>query len=333
MQRVSIVMATYCGEKYVEEQLRSLLAQSRPADEVLIFDDGSSDRTAELVSGFIAENGLAHWHFRVNEKNLGFIENFRSLLTAATGDILFLCDQDDVWYPDKLERMLAVFDANPDAMSVNGSFDFIDGEGKLIPSVTAEGHSNHDLVFRPVEPDAAVPLSYMEVLRSNASPGCTMAVRRELRDYYLAHTSGLIPHDWELNVFAGEIGKAYFYNRPVIGYRIHGANVIGLRISDGKTHLSFQTTEDKRLRVFHEQEKLLEFYKLSVYDSHVEARDYIRHFESYLKLRRQCLIRHNPFAFFGFFAHLRYLRPNLSSRTFFGDLAYALRIQKFFERT
>ena len=112
-----------------------------------------------------------------------------------------------------------------------------------------------------------------------------------------------------------------------------GANVIGLRISDGKTHLSFQTTEDKRLRVFHEQEKLLEFYKLSVYDSHAEARDYIRHFESYLKLRRQCLIRHNPFAFFGFFAHLHYLRPNLSSGTFFGDLAYALRIQKFFERT
>lgn len=333
MQKVSIVMATYCGERYVEAQLSSLLAQTRPADEVLIFDDCSSDRTAEIVSDFISQNGLAHWRFRVNEKNLGFIENFRSLLQAATGDILFLCDQDDVWYPDKLERMLDVFAGHPDAMSVNGGFDFIDGEGRQVLSVTAEGHSNHDLIFRPIEPDAAVPLSYAEVLRGNASPGCTMAVRRELRDYYLAHTTGLIPHDWELNIFAGEIGKAYFYNRAVIGYRIHGGNVIGLKIGDGKTHLTTGVDEDRRLKIFRDQEKLLRFYKTQISSDDAEVQTYIRHFESYLRLREKCLVRHNPFAFFGFLAHYRHLRPNIPVRSLFGDLVYALRIQKFFERT
>ena len=326
-------MATYCGEKYVEEQMASLLGQTRPADEVLIFDDASSDRTAERVSGFIAQKGLSHWQFRVNGKNLGFIENFRSLLAAATGDVIFLCDQDDVWYPDKLERMLAVFDAHPDAMSVNGGFDFIDGEGRQIPSVTAKGRSNHDLIFRPVEPDAAVPLSVAEVLRGNASPGCTMAIRRELREYYLAHTSGLIPHDWELNIFAGEIGRAYFYNRPVIGYRIHGGNVIGLRIGDGKARLTTGVNEDRRLKILRDQESLLRFYKTQVSSGDREVQTYIRHFEKYLKLRRQCLIRHNPFAFFGFLAHYKYLRPNIPVRSLLGDLVYALRIQKFFERT
>lgn len=330
--KISIVMATYCGERYVREQLESLAEQSRQADEVLIYDDVSADGTPRIIKDFISEHKPSGWIFRQNAENLGFIRNFHALLEAATGDIIFLCDQDDIWYRDKLERMICVFDAHPEALAVNGGFDFIDGEGKAIPAVTSEGRSNHDLIFRPLEKDTVTSISYLEILKGNITPGCCMAIRRELRDIYLEKTTGLIPHDYELNIFAAEMGGTVFYNRPVIGYRIHGNNQIGMKINDGKSHITTNSNLDKRIKVFRDQEKQMEFFRQRVMTQDREIRTYITHFGEYVKLREQCIIRHNPMAFFGFFLHQKYLRPNISTRIFVGDLIYALRLQRFFEK-
>lgn len=333
MSKISVAMATYCGERYVEEQLQSLLSQTRPPDEVMIFDDRSGDRTAEIVLAFIQKNGLANWHFTVNEQNLGFIANFKQAIAAVTGDLIFLCDQDDIWNPDKLEDFERIFNGNPDIMAVNGSFDFIDGEGKPIPSVNRLGTCNHDLVYHELTPGEVLEIPYLEILRGNISPGCCMAFRSTLKAYYLQHATGLIPHDWELNIFACEIGTTVYYNHPVIRYRIHAQNAIGLKIGDGKTHLTISSTEEKRLKVFHDQENLAEFLRTYVKSEDLSVRQYIRHFQSYVNLRRKCLIKHNPFVWPLFWKHYKYLLPNITKRPIFGDLIYALHLQKLFERT
>ena len=87
---ISVVIATYNGEKYIEAQLRSVFMQSKLVDEVLIFDDGSTDGTVESVNRFIAENGCNGWRLIQNKENKGYCKNFLEGAKTAKGDIIFL---------------------------------------------------------------------------------------------------------------------------------------------------------------------------------------------------------------------------------------------------
>ena len=108
---VSIAMTTYNGEKYVEKQLRSIFTQTRQPDEIIICDDCSKDHTLEIVRRIVAEY-KAEDRVRLveNQQNLGYIRNFHQAIGMTSGDYLFLADQDDEWYPHKLERVLEVME-------------------------------------------------------------------------------------------------------------------------------------------------------------------------------------------------------------------------------
>ena len=239
MNKISIAMTTYCGEKYILEQLTSLLNQTRKPDEVVIFDDCSKDRTAEVVSRFIKDNHLSNnWHFEVNEENKGFINNFAHAIERATGDIIFLCDQDDVWCDYKIQEMESLFDKHPDAMAINSRFAFVDANGDAIHVSENSKKTNHDLINRVILPNFCEKISCLEVVKSNISPGCTMAFRKELKAIYLSTSRLLVPHDHELNILASIHGELYFYNKEMIKYRIHENNAIGL-----PTNKKEQTTD------------------------------------------------------------------------------------------
>lgn len=218
---VSVAMTTYNGEKYIRAQLESLRDQTLAPDEVVIFDDCSTDSTAELVRAFIADNGLTHWRFTVNSQNIGFVRNFYQTVDAASGDYIFLCDQDDEWKPDKIEGMVAVFKAHPYVQALCAGFEMIDGEGKKLPGSVGlvRGHAGKDGLVR---------IEFEEVLWRNIAPGCTSAYTRACRDFFARYRTGLCPHDWELNLFGAALGGLYYYDAPLTGYRIHGANTIGL---------------------------------------------------------------------------------------------------------
>ena len=96
--KTSVIIATYNGSKFIEEQFDSILAQSVQPDEVVITDDGSKDNTREVVQRYIDEHDLnKKWHLHVNEKNKGYARNFLDGAMLTTGDIVFFCDQDDIW--------------------------------------------------------------------------------------------------------------------------------------------------------------------------------------------------------------------------------------------
>ena len=101
-KRVSVVMTTYNGQKYLREQMDSLREQTMPIDEVIIMDDCSTDHTPDLVSAYIKEYNLKGWNLVQNEQNQGWKKNFKSGFDLATGDYIFPCDQDDIWHPDKV---------------------------------------------------------------------------------------------------------------------------------------------------------------------------------------------------------------------------------------
>lgn len=102
---VSVVMATYNGEQYLREQIDSILNQTYPVYELIIQDDGSTDNTADIVRQYMEKHPFIRLY--VNERNVGYNENFRRGVMHATGDLVALSDQDDIWFPQKLERQVA----------------------------------------------------------------------------------------------------------------------------------------------------------------------------------------------------------------------------------
>lgn len=112
--KTSIVLSTFNGNAYIIEQLESIKNQIIPADEVLIFDDASTDNTFEIVKNYIKENNLKGWYAVRNIENLGWRKNFITGMDQASGNYIFLCDQDDIWKPDKLSDMILAMDENPE---------------------------------------------------------------------------------------------------------------------------------------------------------------------------------------------------------------------------
>lgn len=179
--RTSVVMGAYNGERYIERQLRSILRQTRPVDEVIITDDRSTDSTPEVVRRFMEENYLTSWRFGVNERNLGFAANFQKAVSMSSGDIIFYCDQDDEWALDRVEVMAGALERNPDI--------------GLLNTRTAP------LEFSGREPDPAARAVPPQKIKRSAKtfylryPGCAMAFRRSLYDRLAGYLHPAWAHD------------------------------------------------------------------------------------------------------------------------------------------
>ncbi len=229
MLKISVAMTSYNGEQFIQTQLISLLKQIRKPDEVIIVDDGSDDNTIEIIREFISENGLSNWQLVINDENLGFKQNFKKALSLTTGDIVFLCDQDDDWCEDKIESISSIFYTEPDILAVNSSFTVIDAEGTQSDLTLKRGKNNYGMIDETLKKQLT-KIRLSSVIHRNISPGCTMAVRRELVDEYVKTTECILPHDYELNIMAASKKSLYFYDAPLINYRIHSCNAIGLSV-------------------------------------------------------------------------------------------------------
>ena len=120
--KVSVVMTTYNGEKYLCQMLDSLRMQERKIDELLFFDDKSTDGTVCLIEDYIKRYDIREWRVVVNKKNLGWEKNFTQGINAATGDIIFPCDQDDIWHLDKVKKMTQAFEDNNDILLLTSGY-------------------------------------------------------------------------------------------------------------------------------------------------------------------------------------------------------------------
>ena len=111
---LSVVISTYNGSKYILEQLDSIRNQTRRADEVMIIDDCSTDDTVEKINNFLKKYNLNNWKIVKNVENKGWKRNFMEGIWRSNGDLIFPCDQDDIWMPDKLQLMEAIMVEHPE---------------------------------------------------------------------------------------------------------------------------------------------------------------------------------------------------------------------------
>ena len=207
--RLSICMAAYNGERYVEKQLRSILDQLHEQDEVIVVDDASKDRTRDIISS------LNDGRIRVIEhtRNCGVVASFEDAIRNATGDILFLADDDDIWAPNKAEKVLEAFHKHPDAQIVTTRVSMIDEHGS--PSRDTL-YSNRKVFYS----------GFWQNVMRNHFQGSAMAFRSSLLRSILPFpkNAGFLHDHWigTRNAMLG--GSVVFIDEPLLFYRRHSQN-------------------------------------------------------------------------------------------------------------
>lgn len=203
--RVSVAMATYNGAAYISEQLDSLFAQTRQPDELVITDDASSDETAEIAERF-ARNVKFPVYVLRNRINLGYAENFAHAMMHCTGDLIFLSDQDDVWFPSKIETILSLTRENERTLVFMNDAELAHGDGT--PTGLTKLGQNRTLSLKD----------------SQFATGCCMALRREFLDVALPLPSADFVHDTWLNRLAGQLDVKMVTPSVLQYFRRHGDN-------------------------------------------------------------------------------------------------------------
>lgn len=219
--RISVAMCTYNGARYIEEQLSSIIDQIRLPDEVIICDDGSHDSTIDIVERF-ANQAPFEIHIHCNKTTLGSTKNFEKAIRLCSGDIIVLCDQDDVWHPQKLSRLEYVFLGKPHVGGIFTNADVVDQNLKSL------GFSLWDVVrFSRNEQMLLQKGKALHILLKHlVVTGATLAFRSSFKNAMLPIPSFWMHDAWialNLSVFS----NLSIIQKELIKYRQHGDNQIG----------------------------------------------------------------------------------------------------------
>lgn len=220
---ISVAMCTYNGEKYIREQLETIIKQTITVNEIIICDDISTDNTVSIIKEFQEKHPNLIKLF-INEKNLKSVKNFEKAIGLCNNEIIFLSDQDDIWMDNKVEKILDFFSQNKNLDAVCTNYNIID-ENSIIQI--------NNFTLCDVLNDIKNETKYFNVLEilvfvSNFATGCTMAFKKNLvnkiipipiiKDYH---------HDEWIALIASLENKFDFLNEKLISYRIHNNQQVG----------------------------------------------------------------------------------------------------------
>lgn len=221
--KISIALCTYNGAKFLPQQLDSLSAQDRLPDEIIIFDDRSSDATVQILTEF-SKRAPCPVSFAVNDTRLGVTRNFERAIAACSGDVVFFCDQDDYWLPAKLRTLMREFESDDTVGLVFSDAIVTDSELKPLGHTVWEavGFDNRAL-GRVTKGDALG-----QFIRRYSVTGATAGFRASLRPKILPIPE-LYLHDAWVAFLAAACAKVVAISTPLIMYRQHGSNVAGAK--------------------------------------------------------------------------------------------------------
>ena len=207
--RVSACMAAYNGGPFVEAQMQSILTQLGPNDELVVVDDCSKDETVQRIEAM----GDARVRLLRHERNAGVVATFEDAMRCATGEVLFLCDDDDLWAPTKVQRFMDVFASRPDVEIVSSRVQIIDENDRPLP----HSRINRQGRFLP---------GFWRNLIVNHYQGSAMAIRASLLGRVLPLPArGSFLHDVWIGTRSELLGgKTYFIDEDLLYYRRHSSN-------------------------------------------------------------------------------------------------------------
>jgi len=238
--KISVALATYNGSHYIKEQLDSILYQTYPVDEIVIRDDCSEDNTAEILAEYKILHSDKFKIIPTQNQRLGVARNFEAVLGKCSGDIIFLCDQDDIWESNKIEVMTQQHLLRK-ADIVTSAFTLINSNGRRIGKKVFPSNFNVDDLHR-------------ELIKYNLFPGCTISFSKRVLLSVLPISPRAYIHDWWILLASINKGfNVFFVNTPLTKYRIHDNNTIGMNLGLCKT-----TTKTQKIDFL---KQMIELYK------------------------------------------------------------------------
>lgn len=207
--KTSVVLSAYNGEKFILEQLESIRIQTVSVDEVIILDDCSTDNTANICQDFITQHDLSHWHFEANVQNKGLVQNFYTGFQKATGDIIFICDQDDIWQPNRVERTKYFFKNHLDAMSICSAF------SRFYENTILDQH-----VKTPNRKKNGIKrIDFNEFCHFHWYLGMTTVFKKEILQYHYKECISTVPYDISVNLIAVLQNGLYYIDEVLVNRR------------------------------------------------------------------------------------------------------------------
>ena len=230
---LDIVLCTYNGARFLRDQLDSLCEQSLQANEIIACDDCSTDDTVAILTEY---SGKLPLKIFVNKVNLGYARNFSQAVSLCCGSYIALCDQDDVWTKDKIQKLKAeMLNMERDngenvPLLVYSDRRLIDESGKIVAESSAKKTGLH------YQED-----NFMQTLFfGNPATGCSMLLNRALVNAAGAIPVGLKSHDWWYILVAAATGKIGYIEQQLLDYRLHGHNAEGLGIAKSWSNIRKQ---------------------------------------------------------------------------------------------
>lgn len=206
--QISVAMISYNGEKYIREQLDSILVQLTERGEVVISDDGSTDRTQDILKWYQEKDCRVKL---VNGPRKGVKKNVEYVLSQCRGTYIFLADQDDIWLPQKVERVLEIFETKDCSLVIH--------DAKVFHEVPEEIFMESFLDFRKGKP------GILKNIWKNSYIGCCMAFKQELVKKAVPIPENIEMHDQWIGILNDVyFKKSYFLREPLLLYRRHGDN-------------------------------------------------------------------------------------------------------------
>lgn len=201
---LSVAMAVYNGERYIREQIDSIINQMRDDDELIISYNESSDDTWNIIRDYAAKDQRIRI-YKCEEK--GVVANFENAIVNCNNDIILLSDQDDVWCDTKLEKIRSIMNDETISLVLHGKY-VTDGALQIKKTVSVPSSATR----------------FLRILLKNRFTGCCMAFRKNMLSYILPFPRKIL-HDWWIALLSNRYGKIRICSEPLIYYRRHGDNV------------------------------------------------------------------------------------------------------------
>lgn len=219
-----VAMCVYNGAPFLQQQLDSIAMQTVQPVQMVVLDDGSTDESWNLLQAWAA---TAPFPVRLqrNAEKLGVVRNFERAVTMLETPVVFLADQDDLWYPDKVRTFLDAFSHDPDVWLLHSDADLIDGEGRPLDRRLFD-----TLLVTPRERAlVAAGEAWRVYAKRNLVTGAAAAFRRELVSVATPFSPRWVHDEW-LAFVAALAGRVTLLDTPTMAYRLHGGNTVGLPV-------------------------------------------------------------------------------------------------------
>ena len=220
----SVALCTYNGEKYLAEQLDSILSQEIAVDEIIACDDGSSDGTWDILNRYHQEFPSIIKIYR-NTENMSFIKNFESAIKKCSNEIIFLSDQDDIWKPSKVGTVLHYFENNLDKQAVFHDTDLLEN-GEIL------SFGNwHSIFYQPSNPHGISLFHYL-ILLGNVVTGASFAFRKQNKNWNFNSSSILLLHDYQMALHYATKNALGIIHDSLSIYRLHEGQQVGTHLNN-----------------------------------------------------------------------------------------------------